>query len=63
MPKKKKILHFKIIRKAERFWVQPTRKLKNGFKAIVKNDLLENKYKWGDTITIKNKEIIETKYF
>lgn len=63
MTKKHRVLHFKIIRKGERFWVQPIGNIKDGYKVKVKNDCIENRYKWGDIIKIKRKEIVEANYF
>ena len=48
----------KIRRNGERFWVKVVKVLRYGMKGTCLNNLLMNKYKYGDTIKFKVHDIV-----
>ena len=48
----------KIRRNGERFWVKVVKVLKYGLIGVCLNNLLMNKYKYGDTIKFKVHDIV-----
>jgi len=49
----------KIRRNGERFWVKVVKVLKYGIIGTCLNDLLMNKYKYGDAIKFKLNDIVQ----
>lgn len=52
-------LYFKIIRDNERFWVKFTAVKKNKIHGKIANDTISKKYKFGQSINFKSKDVIE----